>query len=169
MSTRTNIRRLTDGAIANAIRAADGMLAAAAASLGYSRAHLYRRVQASRALRELLEDERETICDYAEAALKRAVLRGERWAVCFVLRHLGGPRGYVTRTQAEVNGPGNGAIPVRSAEGLSDEELTEIAVRALQPQRGRKTKNEAAGGPPTSGPDSAGDAGRCFPPPGNPA
>ena len=65
--------------------------------LGYDRSHLWVRVQANPALQKIIQDEREGMVDLAEGALKRAVLAGEAWAVCFALKCQGKRRGYIER------------------------------------------------------------------------
>lgn len=85
--------------IQKALEATGGLIAAAARRLGCSRQALYSRIQRNRRLQEFVEQLREEILDEAEAQLRRAVKRGETWAVTFLLRTLGRSRGYVERQE----------------------------------------------------------------------
>lgn len=62
--------------------------------LGVSRTAIRKRVKKSPEISALVEDFREGQLDKAEAALFRAVERGNIRAICFVLRTLGKDRGY---------------------------------------------------------------------------
>ena len=64
---------------------------------------IYRRLKQSARLREVLDDQREEFLDIAEASLKRKVIEGDGWAVCFTLKTLGKARGYVERLQRETD------------------------------------------------------------------
>ena len=103
--------RLTVSQIENALLQAAGNVSYAAKSLGVSRVTLYRRINDSAALKQILTDSREELKDIAESALKRAVINGEGWAVCFALKTIGKDRGYVERQ--EIAGKDGGAIHLR--------------------------------------------------------
>lgn len=91
--------RLTVHEIQKALEASRGLVAAAAKKLGCTRQALYRRIQNSVKLQELIEQAREEVLDEAEDQLQRAVRRGEHWAVTFLLKTLGRSRGYVERQE----------------------------------------------------------------------
>jgi hypothetical protein len=61
-------------------------------------------------LRQVVDDQRESLVDRAELSLRGAVNSGEQWAVTLVLKTLGKSRGYVERQ--EVTGAENGPIRV---------------------------------------------------------
>lgn len=92
--------RLTAAQIENALRAKAGNVAAAARELQVSRSTLYRRINASAALRDLLADAREELVDIAESALRKQVIEGNTTAIIFALKTLGKQRGYVERTES---------------------------------------------------------------------
>jgi phage terminase large subunit-like protein len=60
---------------------------------------LYRRIKRNKEIADAVEHARGKAVDLAETALKAAVLRGEAWAVCFMLKCLGKDRGYVERAE----------------------------------------------------------------------
>lgn len=108
MASEGGQARLTAEQIKHALEGASGNISYAAKSLGVSRSTLYRRIDASPALKVVLADSREELKDIAESALKRAVIAGEGWAVCFALKTVGRDRGYVERQ--EVTGADGGAV-----------------------------------------------------------
>ncbi|MEI8016283.1 MAG: hypothetical protein D4R81_07615 [Nitrospiraceae bacterium] len=66
--------------------------------------------------------------DEAEAALHKAVMRGEAWAVCFTLKTQGKGRGYTERL--EVSKPTSHSVQMEEPMNwslLSDEELEQVA------------------------------------------
>lgn len=91
--------KIPRGAIVSALRATGGMVTLAAQQLGCSHTVIYRRLDKDPILRQVLDEERDKALDIAEAALKRATLKGEAWAVCFTLKTIGKKRGYVERIE----------------------------------------------------------------------
>lgn len=91
--------RLMAAQIQKALCATGGLVASAAKKLGCTRQALYRRIQRNRNLQELIEQLREEALDEAESQLRRAVKRGEHWAITFLLKTLGRSRGYVERQE----------------------------------------------------------------------
>ena len=81
-----------------------GNVAAIAKALHVSRGTVWNRVQSSPELQALLEDAREGMLDNAESSLYRAVIAGEAWAVCFLLKTQGKGRGYIEKVQQEHSG-----------------------------------------------------------------
>ena len=71
----------------------------AAQKLGYTRTNLWARMQKNPHLRAIVQEGREGFGGLRESALKRAVLAGEGWAVCFALKCQGKNRGYVERVE----------------------------------------------------------------------
>jgi hypothetical protein len=93
-----------------ALRRSKGMVAVAARELGVSRQALYRRINETPALAELLVEERELVTDTAELALHKAIVSGEAWAVCFYLKTMGKQRGFVERQ--ELTGASGGPLEI---------------------------------------------------------
>jgi transposase-like protein len=91
-----------------ALQQTAGNVMAAARALGVSRSTLYRRINESASLQEVLTDAREELVDIAESALRREVLAGNITAIIFTLKTQGKSRGYVERT--EVGGTDGGPV-----------------------------------------------------------
>ena len=91
--------RWTDDELIAGLKSAGGMVHLAARQLGCAPSVIYRRLKQSARLREVLDDQREEFLDIAEASLKRKVIEGDGWAVCFTLKTLGKARGYVERRE----------------------------------------------------------------------
>jgi hypothetical protein len=96
---RAHRPRISDAKIAEVLRATNGAVVLAAQKLGYTRTNLWARMQKNPELQAIVQEEREGLVDLAESALKRAVLAGEGWAVCFALKCQGKGRGYVERLE----------------------------------------------------------------------
>jgi len=91
-----------------------GNVSAAARSLGVTRNWLDRLISRSDALKQIVHDARQSMCDNAESALNRAVINGEAWAVCFTLKTQAKDRGYVERVQQEVSGRDGQALEINA-------------------------------------------------------
>ncbi len=104
--------KLKRQAIVEALQKMQGNVSAAARQLGVSREYLSRTIAKNEALKEIVEDARQSMVDNAESALNRAVINGEAWAVCFTLKTQGRKRGYVERQELEHTGAGGGAIEI---------------------------------------------------------
>jgi hypothetical protein len=76
--------------------------------LGMTRKAVYLRIEGSPELAESLHDAREMGLDLGEAALFKAIDRGEAWAICFYLKTQGKQRGYIEK--AEHNHTGTMAV-----------------------------------------------------------
>ena len=114
-------KRKSDKEIAQALRDAGGVVAAAAKKLGYTRNAVWQRCQNNPELLAIIQDAREGMCDIAEASLMQAVIKGKSWAVCFALKCLGKKRGYVERVEQDV-----------THHGSTELEITEVIVRTQQ-------------------------------------
>jgi hypothetical protein len=119
-------KRISDAKIGEALRASGGAIVTAAEKLGYSRSQLWRRMEANPALSEIVQEERESLVDLAEAALKTAVVAGEAWAVCFCLKCLGKERGYIERQQVEHSGGTDGKLVVVEDSNWYGQSVAEI-------------------------------------------
>lgn len=91
--------QLTVGQIESALKAKAGNIAAAAKALGVARSTLYRRIEKSPGLQDVLTDAREELVDIAESALRKEVLEGNITAIIFTLKTQGKGRGYVERIE----------------------------------------------------------------------
>lgn len=81
-------------------------MAQCARSLGVSRAALYKWLRKYPELVEYRNELREEIIDECEAQLFKAVRRGARWAIVFVLTRLGRHRGWGPTTAVSIHQPG---------------------------------------------------------------
>jgi len=114
--------------VLEAVRQTNGMIYVAADRLGVQPITVYRFAKRHPQVRAAIEDARGRLLDEGESALRSAVLKGEGWAVCFLLKTLGKQRGYVERHEIDVDdsrprliavGSGNtiAAFAPRSVEG----------------------------------------------------
>ena len=92
--------RLTHRQIAETLKAACGHLFLAAEKLGCPAEDLQERVRRNPRLEAIVRESRGRMIDTAEAALHRAILDGESWAIRFALTTLGKDRGYSTDESA---------------------------------------------------------------------
>lgn len=69
-----------------ALSAAAGNVALAARTLGVNRSTVFRQIARSASLKEIVEDERESLVDYAESRLKTKVLEGDMTAIIWTLK-----------------------------------------------------------------------------------
>ena len=67
---------------------------------------------------QAIDNARGEMIDTAELALKRAVLEGEGWAVCFLLKTLGKSRGYIERQ--EITGANGDPLKIEIVEVHAD-------------------------------------------------
>lgn len=93
--------RFSDKAIITAIKKCRGLVYLAAQGLGCDPATIHHRAQKNLKIREVIEDERNRVLDFAEAKLIESVGTGEAWAVCFLLKTQGRKRGYSERWDME--------------------------------------------------------------------
>ncbi len=120
--------KLVKKAVIEALKKTNANISIAAKALGVNRSSLYDFVNKHDDLKQLVTDERESLVDVAESALKSAVVAKEAWAVCFTLKTIGKHRGYVERVeQTGING---GAIQhnvlTTSAVDLADKTEAEL-------------------------------------------
>ena len=100
-----------------------GNVSAVARKIGVARSTVYKYVTEQPALQRVMHDARETALDHAESSLLRAILNGEPWAVCFMLKTQGRQRGYVERQEILQN-----TRVTMAVEEMSDEQLARIAL-----------------------------------------
>src|SRR5262245_7665780 len=83
--------------LAEKLRECHGNMAACGRAFGVTRNAVWKYIQSRPSLLEVARECRETMIDHAESALYRAVLAGEAWAVCFILKTQAKNRGYVEK------------------------------------------------------------------------
>lgn len=112
--------------VAQKLAELNGNVAAAAQHFRVARATIKAMIIASVALRDQLDETKESQKDMAESALYRAVLRGESWAVKFYLQSQAPERGYGAKRSADL-------------ESLTNDELKLIIAEGTDEARGRDT------------------------------
>jgi hypothetical protein len=80
---------VTDEEIAEALRAADGVIARAAFALGMSRRGLEKRIDRTPELQLVRDEARRSMAELALEKLREHLERGEPWAIRSVLAHVG--------------------------------------------------------------------------------
>jgi hypothetical protein len=93
--------KIPDRAIELALRKTMGNVSSAAKVLGVTRAGVYERITANPKLKAVVDEARETLLDFAESSLYKAIRKREAWAVCFALKTVGRVRGYSERFEFE--------------------------------------------------------------------
>lgn len=110
MATREH---LTCEGVTAGLREFGGNMAAVARKFGVVRSAVSMFVERHPTLKDVVRDCRESLKDDAESSLRRALLAGEAWAVCFYLKCQAKDRGYVERS--ELTGKdGDDLAPVES-------------------------------------------------------
>ena len=84
--------------------------------MGIHRSTIYRMMERHPDVAEAVDEARDYTTDIAEAALYRAIRRGEPWAVQFYLKTQGKRRGYVERTEVD-------DLRMPDLSNVSDEQL----------------------------------------------
>lgn len=106
--------------IIQALRDTNGLVSLAAKKLGCVPQTIYNRAKKSQTIQQAIDESREELVDYAELALRSALLSKEPWAVQFTLKTLGKSRGYVER-QEHTGADGDGIkIVVEYARNTPD-------------------------------------------------
>lgn len=90
---------LSEPLVAAALVELRGNVAAVARKFGVHRSSVQVLIGKSEPLQMIQKDAREGMLDDAESALYRAVVQGEAWAVCFLLKTQGKDRGYIERQE----------------------------------------------------------------------
>ena len=106
-----------------ALKRASGHVSVAAKLLGCSPSSIYRALARSPRLRQVLEDARGELLDWAELRLAEAVMRGEPWAIQFTLRTQGRDRGYGDHITVDLNLMREEAARLAREYGLTVEEV----------------------------------------------
>ncbi len=108
--------------IEDAIRKSAGNVTYAAKALGVGRTSLHARIAKSPQLQQVLQEERESLVDMAESALRAEVLDRNMTAVIWTLK--ASPeakrRGWGERT--ELTGPNGGPIQTEETDNLTDDQ-----------------------------------------------
>ena len=106
--------KLVKKTVIEALKKTNANISIAAKALGVDRSSLYDFINKHSDIKQLVTDERESLVDVAESALKSAVVAKEAWAVCFTLKTIGKHRGYVERV--EQTGANGGAIEIKATD-----------------------------------------------------
>jgi hypothetical protein len=88
--------------IVKAIKKTNGLISLTAEMLNVRRSTIHNYVNRYPKVRQAVEDARGLFLDEVELALRRAVLDGQGWAICFTLRTLGRDRGYGERQEIRI-------------------------------------------------------------------
>lgn len=104
--------KYSDKQIADGLRASRGMVYVAARQMGCSGNTIKARLAKSEKLREIQAAESEIVLDSAELKLGQAMMRGEAWAIKFLLSTKGKSRGYVERVEQEITGAERGPVEI---------------------------------------------------------
>ena len=103
--------KFTANKVIDALREKHGNLSAAARFLGCDRHTVARYISQYSTVKEVADEERETLIDFAENQLFQQVKDGNITAIIFTLKTIGKHRGYVERQ--EVTGADGGAVMVK--------------------------------------------------------
>jgi hypothetical protein len=98
----------TSEKIIQALKDTNGLVSLAAKRLSCSPQTIYNRAKQVQSVQAAIDESREELVDYAELALRSAVIGKEPWAVQFVLKTIGKHRGYIERQ--ELTGAGGGPV-----------------------------------------------------------
>ena len=135
--------------VENKLRELSGNMFVTAQSLGVSRRALYDFVYKHN-LQDVVQEARESMTDIAETSLKRAVINGEAWAVCFTLKTIGKSRGYVERVQQEISGRDGNTIEIKQTVFDHSAAIASIASRSAG-HPAEPSPNESSGDGQTLG------------------
>lgn len=96
-----------------------GNVSAVARRFKVQRASVQELIARTPELQSIKRDAREGMLDDGESSLRKAVMAGEGWAVCFLLKTQGKDRGYVERMQHEHSGLDLDALIAAELERLA--------------------------------------------------
>lgn len=111
---------LTVEQIAYALRQSAGNVTMAARGLNVSREHLHRRIADSPTLKQTVQDERESLVDIAESALRKKVLEGDMTAIIWTLKANPAAKSRGWGERQEVTGANGGDISTRIVINYAD-------------------------------------------------
>lgn len=120
---KTPQKRPSAAQVEDAIRKSAGNVTAAARGLGVGRTALHARIAKSPELQRILQEERESLVDMAESALRAEVLDRNMTAVIWTLKASPEAKRRGWGERHELSGPGGG--PVKTDDGLTDEQRRE--------------------------------------------
>jgi hypothetical protein len=103
-------QRYTTKQVLDALNHCNGLFYLAAERLGCTRLTIRNYAKRYPKIRQAVLEKRGRRVDIAEAALDKAVLAGEGWAVQFILRTLGRSRGYGEKTDVNVKAKVKGQV-----------------------------------------------------------
>lgn len=108
--------------IIECLRETNGLIAPAAKRVPCSQTTIYERARRVQSVQRVIDECRAELVDYAELALRKAILAGEPWAVGLVLKTLGKDRGYVERQ--EITGGEGGPVVIEYVNDWRSSEQT---------------------------------------------
>lgn len=120
--------------ICEALKKSNGRIFTAAKKIGCDSKTIYRRLKASRQVRDVLRECKGQFLDDTEDALHREIRAGNIAAICFYLKTQGKKRGYVEHAKTELSG----------SVGVVHSGQLEVGVRIVQ--RDDFYRNSAHGG-----------------------
>jgi len=107
-----NGNSITAAQTIKAIQGSKGFVTIIGKRLGCSARHVYNLLDKYPTAREALENERESMKDFAEGQLFKRIEGGDTTAIIFYLKTQAKERGYVERTQQEITGRDGGAVNI---------------------------------------------------------
>lgn len=110
--TTEQSRRHNNETIANALRKVGGNISQCARALDCNRSSLQRRIAATPGLRDVLEQERETLVDVAESMLLKKVYEGDMTAVMYTLNNSPAAKRRGWGPRQEVTGADGGPLRI---------------------------------------------------------
>lgn len=102
--------RLQKQQVIDALRKSFGAVYTAASILKVSHTAVYKWLEKDADVREVKEFYDNELLDVAELKLRQAIMAGEGWAIKYLLATKGRARGYVERTESDVNLAGEGQV-----------------------------------------------------------
>lgn len=110
-----------EDAIRTQIQVGDPTYASLARHFRCARKSIKKWIEESDELKELFEEQRDSLVDEAEVQLRRAVKDGDMKAVIFTLRTLGRERGYTTRVELDGSLEHRGTVSIVLPHNNRDE------------------------------------------------
>lgn len=120
------MKKYSDETLIKTLEDSFGLVSVAARAIGCSKKHIYDRIKGSKKVAQALESIRESTIDIAESSLIDQIMERNTTATIFYLKTQGKSRGYVEKSELEINPSGN-PIPLKILDlrSLSDEAIEE--------------------------------------------
>ncbi len=134
--------RFTTKQVGKALVNSDGFVYLAAQALKCHANTVFNYLKRDEDLKAIVAQKRGEMVDTAERQLRKAILAGESWAICFFLKTQAKDRGYTERN--EVTGANGG--PIETRDGATVEERADRVAALLDAARTRRALRPAGGG-----------------------